>query len=114
MRRGNLKVKEVLGCTPDYSTGSIIAYFNPTTTIDMTAVSFDANTGLSKGVSITYNKTINTSAVTAELDKTYIPFASQTTDTYKAYMDSDKRENATIGVTWDIPELTLTYVNLAN
>ncbi len=108
------KVKEVLGSNPDYSTSTMIAYFNPTTTIEMIGVSFDANTGLSKGVSITYNKTVNTSDVTAELDKTYIPFSSQTTDTYKAYMNSDKRENATLGVTWDITELTLTYVNLAN
>ena len=108
------KVKEVLGSTPDYSTSSMIAYFNPTTTIDMIAVLFDTNTGLSKGVSINYNNTVNTSRVTAELDKTYIPFTSQTTDTYKVYMDSDKRENATLGVTWDISELTLAYVNLAN
>ena len=108
------KVKDVLGSNPDYSTSTMIAYFNPTTTIDMIGVSFDANTGLSKGVTITYNTTVNTSAVTAELDKTYIPFTSQTTDTYKAYMNSDKRENATLGVTWNIPELTLTYVNLAN
>lgn len=107
-------VKEVLGNNPDYSTSTLIAYFNPTTTIDMIGVSFDATTGLSKGVTITYNNTINTSAVTAELDETYIPFESQTTDTYKAYMNSDKRENATLGVTWDITELTLTYVNLAN
>lgn len=108
------KVKEVLGNKPDYSTSTMIAYFNPTTTIEMIGVSFDASTGLSKGVTITYNNTVNTSAVTAELDKTYIPFMSQTTDTYKAYMNSDKRENATLGVTWDITELTLTYVNLAN
>lgn len=108
------KVKEVLGSTPDYSTSTMIAYFNPTKTIDMIAVSFDANTGLSKGVSITYNNTVNTSAVTVELDKTYIPFTSQTTDTYKAYMNSDKRETATLGVTWDISELTLIYINLAN
>lgn len=108
------KVKEVLGSNPDYTTSTMIAYFNPTTTIDIIAVSFDASTGRSKGVSITYNKTVNTSAVTAELDKTYIPFASQTTATFKAYMNSDKRENATLGVTWDITELTLTYVNLAN
>lgn len=80
----------------------------------MVSVSFDANSSLSKGVTITYNKTVNKSAVTAELDKTYIPFMSQTTDTYKAYMNSDMRENATLGVTWDITELTLTYVNLAN
>lgn len=108
------KVKDELGSNPDYSTSTMIAYFNPTTTIDMIGVSFDANTGLSKGLTITYNKTVNTSAVTAELDNTYIPFTSQTTDTYKAYMNSDKRENATLGVTWDITELTLTYVNLAN
>lgn len=33
---------------------------------------------------------------------------------FQAYMDSDKRESATLGVTWNIHELTLTYVNLAN
>lgn len=108
------KVKEVLGSNPDYSTSTMIAYFNPTTTIDMIAVSFDASTGFSKGVSITYNKTVDTSAITAELDKTYIPFMSQTTATFKAYMNSDKKENATLGITWDITELTLTFVNLAN
>lgn len=107
------KVKEILGSKPDYSTSTMIAYFNPTSTIDMIGVSFDETTGLSKGVTITYNSTVNTSAVTVELDKTYIPFTSQTTDTYKAYMDTDKRDTATLGVTWDIPNLTLTYVNLA-
>ncbi len=108
------KVKEVLGANPDYSTSTMIAYFNPASSIEMIGVSFDETTGLSKGVTITYNSTVNTSAVTAELDKTYIPFTSQTTDTYKAYMDTDKRDTATLGVTWDISKLTLTYVNLAN
>lgn len=108
------EVKEVLGANPDYSIGSMIAYFNPTATIDMIAVSFDETKGLSKGVSITYNSTVNTSAVTAELDSSYIPFVSQTTDTYKAYMDTDNRATAKLGVTWDIPGLTLVYVNLAN
>lgn len=107
------KVKEILGSEPDYSTSTMIAYFNPTSTIDMIGASFDKTTGLSIGVTITYNSTVNTGAVTAQLDKTYIPFMSQTTDTYKAYMNTDKRDTATLGVTWDIPTLSLTYVNLA-
>lgn len=80
----------------------------------MIAVSFDESTGLPKKVSITYNKTVNASAVAEELDKTYMPYVGLTTDTYEAYMDSDKREHAALAVAWDIPGLTLTFVNLAN
>lgn len=106
------QVKELLGAKTDYSTATMIAYFNPTTAIDMITVSFNATTGLSRAVTIIYNKTVNANAVTTELDKTYIPYTEQTTDTYKAYMDTDKFETAKLGVTWDISKLTLTYVNL--
>lgn len=108
------EVIEVMGADPDYSTASMIAFFNPTTAVDMISVTFDISSGLSKAVVVSYNSKVVTDAVTAELDRKYIPLVSQTTDSFKAYMDTDKREDAKFGVTWDIPKLTLTYVNLAN
>ncbi len=107
------KVKEILGAKPDYSTDKLIAYFNPTDMIDMIGVSIDDKTRLVKAVSITYNSTVDVEAVTTELGKKYIPFTSQTTDTYKAFMDTEQVKEATVGITWDIPNLLLTYVNLA-
>lgn len=106
------KLKEMLG-TPYYEDGTIIMYKNLTNTIDMVGASIDSFSGLIKGVTITYNSNVKTDDVTSILDATFIPFTSQTTATFKAYMDTAERADASIGVTWDIPTKTLTYVNLA-
>lgn len=106
------KVKEMLG-DPYYEDETTILYKNLTNTIDMVGASIDSFSGLIKGIVITYNSNVKTDDVTSTLDATFIPFASQTTATFKAYMDTDERADASIGVTWDIPTKTLTYVNLA-
>lgn len=106
------KLKEMLG-TPYYEDGTTIIYKNITNTIDMVGASIDSFSGLIKGITITYNSNVKTDDVTSILDATFIPFASQTTATFKAYMDTAERADASIGVTWDIPTKTLTYVNLA-
>lgn len=106
------KVKEMLG-DPYYEDETTILYKNLTNTIDMVGASIDSFSGLIKGIVITYNSNVKTDDVTSTLDATFIPFASQTTATFKAYMDTDERADASIGVTWDMPTKTLTYVNLA-
>lgn len=111
--KGISKVHEILGDKPDYEDETTVIYKNFTSEIDIVGVSLDATTGIVKGVTITYNSTVKTSQVTSILDATFIPFMSQTTDTFKAYMDTTERVDASVGVTWDIPKLTLTYVNLA-
>lgn len=111
--KGISKVHEILGDKPNYEDETTVIYNNFTSEIDMVGVSLDATTGLVKGVTITYNSTVKTSQVTSILDATFIPFMSQTTDTFKAYMDTAERADASVGVTWDITKLTLTYVNLA-
>lgn len=111
--KGISKVHEILGDKPYYEDETTIIYKDFTSEIDMVGVSLDSQTGLVKGVTITYNSSVKTSQVTSILDATFIPYLSQTTDTFKAYMDTAERADATVGVTWDIPNLTLTYVNLA-
>lgn len=106
------KVKEMLGA-PYYEDETTILYKNLTNTIDMVGARIDSFSGLIKGITITYNSNVKTDDVTSILDATFIPFASQTTATFKAYMDTYERADASIGVTWDIPTKTLTYVNLA-
>lgn len=106
------KMKEMLG-TPYYEDATTIIYKNIANTIDMVGANIDSFSGLVKGITITYNSNVKTDAVTAILDATFIPFASQTTATFKAYMDTAERADASIGVTWDISTKTLTYVNLA-
>lgn len=106
------KVKDMLG-EPFYEDETTIIYKNHTNVIEMVSASLDSFTGLVKGITITYNENVKASDVTSILDATFIPFASQTTATFKAYMDTENRADATIGVTWDIPSKTLTYVNLA-
>lgn len=106
------KLKEMLG-TPYYEDETTIIYKNLTNTIDMVGASIDSFSGLIKGITITYNSNIKVDEVTSMLDATFIPYTSQTTSTFKAYMDTAERADASIGVTWDIPTKTLTYVNLA-
>lgn len=111
--KGISKVHELLGDKPYHEDETTIIYKNFTTDIDLIGVNLDAQTGLVKGVTVTYNSSVKISQVTSILDATFIPYMSQTTDTFKAYMDTADRADASIGVTWDIQELTLTYVNLA-
>lgn len=106
------KLKEMLGA-PYYEDGTTIMYKNITNTIDMVGASIDSFSGLIKGITITYNSNVKIDDVTSILDATFIPYTSQTTSTLKAYMDTAERADASIGVTWDIPSRTLTYVNLA-
>lgn len=107
------KVYEMLGNKPLYETSSIIYYSDYSPTIESIGISLDSWTGLVKGISVYYQPTINTDQVTSILEATFIPFMKSTTETYKAYMDTQERADASIGVTWNIPKLTLTYVNLA-
>lgn len=105
-------VKDMLG-TPYYEDETSIIYHNLTSAIDLVGVSLDSFSGLVKGITITYNSNVKVSDVTSILDATFIPFTSQTTETFKAYMDTKDRADATIGVTWDTTSRRLTYVNLA-
>lgn len=106
-------VYEILGDKPFNESDAMIIYLNYSPEIDMIGISLDSLTRLVRGISITYNSSVNISQVTSILDATFIPYTSQTTDTYKAYMDTSERADASVGVTWDIPKLTLVYVNLA-
>lgn len=107
------KVRESFGDKPYYEDETMIIYKEFTPDIDMIGFTLDSWTGNVKGIVITYRSTVNTAQVTTILNATFIPFTSQTTETFKAYMDSANRSDATVGVTWDIPKLTLTYVDLA-
>lgn len=107
------EINAFLGATPYYQDNDIIYYKDFTPMIKMIGVSLDSWSGLAKAVVIQYQTTVNTNQVTSILNSTFIPFMGPTTDTYKAYMDTAERADASIGVTWDIPSLTLTYVNLA-
>lgn len=110
--KASSKLKDMLG-TPYYEDETTIIYKNLTHTIDMVGASIDSFSGIIKGITISYNSDVNTDDVTSILDATFIPYTSQTTSTFKAYMDTVERADASIGVTWDIPTRTLTYVNLA-
>ena len=107
------KVRESFGDKPYYEDETMIIYKEFTPDIDMIGFTLDSWTGNVKGIVITYRSTVNTAQITSILNATFIPFTSQTTETFKAYMDSANRSDATVGVTWDIPKLTLTYVDLA-
>ncbi len=107
------KVRELMGDKIYYEDETTILYKDFTPDIDMIGFALDSWTGNVKGIVVTYKSTVNTSEVTSILNATFIPFTSQTTETFKAYMDSENRSDATVGVTWDITKLTLTYVNLA-
>lgn len=107
------KVRESFGDKPYYEDETMIIYKEFTPDIDMIGFTLDSWTGNVKGIVITYRSTVNTAQITNILNATFIPFTSQTTETFKAYMDSANRSDATVGVTWDIPKLTLTYVDLA-
>ena len=105
-------IKEILGSNPYHEDTEIIYYKDYSPLIKTLGVSLDTWTGKAKAVVIQYQPDVNTNQVTSILNSTFIPFMGPTTDTYKAYMDTAERENASIGVTWDIPTYTLTYVDL--
>lgn len=106
------KVYSVIGSNPTSTSGNYIIYKNYSSTIDQVGVQLDSWSNLVKGIVVTYNSKVDKDAVTSVLGNTFIAYASGTTSTLKAYMDTDDRSTANVGVTWDLSSLTLTYVNL--
>lgn len=107
------KTHELLGSKPYYEDETIIMYKDITPDIDLVGVSLDSWSGLGEAVVVNYKSTVNAASVTSVLDATFVPYMSQTTATFKAYINSADRADATVGVTWDTEKLSLTYVNLA-
>ncbi len=106
------KVYSVIGSNPTSTSDKYIIYSNYSTTIDQVAVQLDSWSNLVRGIVVTYNSKVDKNAVTSVLNNTFIAYASGTTSTLLAYMDTDDRSTANVGVTWDLSSLTLTYVNL--
>ncbi|MCC8174979.1 MAG: hypothetical protein LUC85_03915 [Bacteroidales bacterium] len=106
------KVYSVIGSNPTSTSDKYIIYSNYSTTIDQVAVQLDSWSNLVRGIVVTYNSKVDKNAVTSVLNNTFIAYASGTTSTLLAYMDTDERSTANVGVTWDLSSLTLTYVNL--
>lgn len=104
--------KELIGTAPNVEGDGISIFNNVTNEIDMIGVSYDTFTELVYAISIYYNSNVNTSDITSILNASFIPYESQSTATYKAYMDADDLDHAKLGVTWDIPKKTLVYVKL--
>lgn len=103
---------EFLQAKPYSQDNGYILFSDYTPSIKTLGLSLDAWTGRVKGVVIIFDPSIDPSEVTIVLDNKYVPFLKSTTDTYKAYMDTEARADASFGVTWDINNFTLTYVNL--
>lgn len=106
------KVHEIIGDNPYYEDETTILYKNYSSDIEKIGISFDTWTNLVKGVVVTYKSSVDPTEVTTILNATFVPFMNQTTDSFKAYMDTVERSEAKVGVTWDITKRTLTYVNL--
>lgn len=105
-------VYEMFGSNPYLEDNEYVAYMNVNPDISMVGVLLDSWTGLVKGVTVSFKSSVSVNGVTAALDRNYIPYMSQTTETLKAYMDASTVADASIGVTWDTSKLTLTYVSL--
>lgn len=105
-------VHEMFGSDPYLEDNEYVAYMNVHPDISMVGVLLDSWTGLVKGVTVSFKSSVSVNGITAALDRNYIPYISQTTETLKAYMDASTVAEANVGITWDTTKLTLTYVNL--
>lgn len=105
-------VHEMFGSDPYLEDNEYVAYMNVNPDISMVGVLLDSWTGLVKGVTVSFKSSVSVNGITAALDRNYIPYMSQTTETLKAYMDASTVAEANVGITWDTTKLTLTYVNL--
>lgn len=105
-------VHEMFGSNPYLEDNEYVAYMNVNPDISMVGVLLDSWTGLVKGVTVSFKSSVSVNGITAALDRNYIPYMSQTTETLKAYMDASTVAEANVGITWDTTKLTLTYVNL--
>lgn len=103
---------EFLQAKPYSEDNEYILFFDYAPSIKTLGLTLDSWTGRVKSVVIIFDPTIDPSEITIVLDNKFVPFLKQTTDTFKAYMDTETRADASFGVTWDINNYTLTYVNL--
>lgn len=105
-------LKKILGANPFLETETMLAYENYNEYIDMIICSIDEWTGLCQGLSIIYNDKVNPEAVSHILSSTFFPYKNGNTATTESYINSQSLDTSTVGVTWTVPELTLTYVRL--
>lgn len=88
-------------------------YSNLTENIELVAVQLNDWTQRVRAVSVNFNDGVNVAGVTSLLGNQFYPYnSSQTSDTYKAFINAKDIKDATVGVTWDIANLSLIYVNL--
>lgn len=109
-------IYSTFGSTPTTETEEVMVYQNLTNEIEFVRVGIDSATGNVLNIRI-YLKATEVDdeyieKMTSYLEQLYTVFEKGTTDTYKAYINGDIIENATVGITWDIPNLQITYVSL--
>lgn len=110
-------IYETFGTNPAGEEEDVIVYQNLTNEIKYLRVGFDLLTGTVSSIRLYLTDNVPAdyiSSMTGYLEKLYTVYEKGTTDTYKAYINHQNFDNASVGITWDIPNMQVTYVALTH
>lgn len=108
------EIYEVFGNSPAADESGVMVYQNISEDIQYMRVGFNEFTGKVSDIRLYISNTdaAFATAMTGYLGRLYTVYEKGTTDTYKAYINDKEYDNASAGITWDIPNLQITYVAL--
>lgn len=106
------EVKTYINRDPTYDMSDLLAYKDFNSVIDLLVPDFD-EAGSCHAVVISYKSDVDLQRVTAVLETNYNYLESQTTETFKAFMNCERRAGASVGVTWDLEKRSLVYQDIA-
>ena len=110
------KIYETFGDNPAGEEEDVIVYQNLSEEIQYDRFGFNLLTGKVSDIRL-YFKNIDSgyaNSMTKYLEKLYTIYEKGTTDTYKAYINNQVFDDASVGITWDITNMQLTYVVLTH
>lgn len=108
------EIYETFGNKPVGEEEDVIVYQNLSEEIQYVRIGINSLTGKVTDISIYFRNVDSSYAnnVTEYLEKLYTIYEKGTTATYKAYINNKEFDKASIGITWDITNMQLTYVAL--
>lgn len=106
-------IYETLGAYPIEEEDGVIVYQNLTDEIQYLRIGVNLLSGKVSDIRLYISNNVKSGYVdrmTEYLERLYVKYDKGTTETYKAYINSDQLLSATVGITWDIPNMQITYV----
>lgn len=107
-------IYKTFGAQPAVEDENVMVYQNVSDEIKFLRIGFNSWTGKVSDIRLYLSnvESDDVKSITKYFSSLYTVYEKGTTDTYKAYINNENFDDASVGITWDIPNLEITYVAL--